>query len=205
MKIKQVEAILKSEKIFIVSDGDNCQWLSTHGASYPIYNLPKITNDVLFTLFDIPKDKRDKFIYMEKELPEQINFSDVDMDEQVIPRGNFSLNYGGRNLEPLKISQGIMFIDTKYLKPFAGIKEGYELYERTDEEGRPYIAVKSGLLLIGVISEVNVINDEFIEKIEIMLKLSKVTLENKKTDGGNSVTNEYQCSLDSSDEEDTKS
>lgn len=169
MKIKQIEAILKAEKTIIVSETPSCQWLGNGSAFYPVYNLPKLTRENIFTMFDIPEDKRDKFYFEERELPSFINFEDDDDTERMIDRGTMALCAHGRTLEPLDTSQGVTFINTRYLKPFADVDAGYELYERVDKLGRPYIAVKTGFVLLGVISPYDLVNEEFIKTLENLI------------------------------------
>lgn len=180
MKLKQIEAILKAEKTIIVSETLSCQWLGNGAAFYPVYNLPKLTQDNIFTMFDIAEDKRDKFYFEERELPSFINFEDGDESEEMLDRGSIAFYAQGRTLEPLKTSQGIAFINTRYLKPFTDSQAGYELYERTDKLGRPYIVVKSGFVLLGVISPYDLVNEGFVQTLEEILNLSKVTLFNKQ-------------------------
>ncbi len=180
MKLKQIEAILKAEKTIIVSETPACQWLGNGAAFYPVYNLPKLTQDNIFTMFDIAEDKREKFYFEERELPSFINFEDGDESEEMLDRGSIAFYAQGRTLEPLKTSQGIAFINTRYLKPFADSQAGYELYERTDKLGRPYIVVKSGFVLLGVISPYDLVNENFVQTLEEILNLSKVTLFNKQ-------------------------
>lgn len=180
MKLKQIEAILKAEKTIIVSETPACQWLGNGAAFYPVYNLPKLTQDNIFTMFDIAEDKRDKFYFKERELPSFINFEDGDESEEMLDRGTIAFYAQGRTLEPLKTSQGIAFINTRYLKPFADSQAGYELYERTDKLGRLYIVVKSGFVLLGVFSPYDLVNENFIQTLEEILNLSKVTLFNKQ-------------------------
>lgn len=180
MKLKQIEAILKAEKTIIVSETPACQWLGNGAAFYPVYNLPKLTQDNIFTMFDIAEDKRDKFYFEERELPSFINFEDGDESEEMLDRGSIAFYAQGRTLEPLKTSQGIAFINTRYLKPFTDSQAGYELYERTDKLGRPYIVVKSGFVLLGVISPYDLVNEGFVQTLEEILNLSKVTLFNKQ-------------------------
>ena len=180
MKLKQIEAILKAEKTIIVSETPSCQWLGNGAAFYPVYNLPKLTQDNIFTMFDIAEDKRDKFYFEERELPSFINFEDGDESEEMLDRGSIAFYAQGRTLEPLKTSQGIAFINTRYLKPFTDSQAGYELYERTDKLGRPYIVVKSGFVLLGVISPYDLVSESFVQTLEEILNLSKVTLFNKQ-------------------------
>lgn len=54
------------------------------------------------------------------------------------------------------------------------------MYERTDKLGRPYIVVKSGFVLLGVISPYDLVNEGFVQTLEEILNLSKVTLFNKQ-------------------------
>lgn len=192
MKLKQIEAILKAEKIIIVSETSDCQWLGNGAAFYPVYNLPKLTQNNIFTMFDIAEDKRDKFYFEERELPSFINFEDNDDTEQILDRAAICFCANGRTLEPLKTSQGIAFINTRYLKPFADSQAGFELYERTDTLGKPYIAVKSGFMLLGVIAPYDLVNKDFVETLETILRFSRVTLMNKS----NNESNSQQIGLD---------
>lgn len=184
MKLKQIEAILKAEKTIIVSQTPSCQWLGNGAAFYPVYNLPKLTQDNIFTMFDITEDKRDKFYFEERELPSFINFNDGDESEEMLERGSIAFYTQGRTLEPLKTSQGIAFINTRYLKPFSDSQAGYELYERTDKLGRPYIVVKSGFMLLGVISPYDLVNESFVKTLETILNFSRATLFNKQEKNG---------------------
>lgn len=182
MKIKQIESILKSKKTIIILNTPSCQWLGDGAAFYPVYNLPKLTQENIFTIFDIPEDKRDKFFFSERETPHHINFDDNDESEQLLDRNKFIDIFAyGSVLEALATSDGISFIDTRYLKPFADIETGCELYERIDKKGETYIAAKSGMLIIGIIKPYDrLINEGFIQALENMLNLSRTALFNKE-------------------------
>ena len=59
MKIKQIESILKARKtIILFQDSENVQWLGDGSAAYPIFGLPNLTEQAIYTLFDIPEDKK---------------------------------------------------------------------------------------------------------------------------------------------------
>ena len=98
MKIKQIESILKAEKTIIVVETSACQWLGNGAAFYPVHNLPKLTKENIFTIFDIPEEKRDKFYFEERELPNWLNFEDTDKSEQMLDRGSNGINAKGRAL-----------------------------------------------------------------------------------------------------------
>lgn len=179
MKIKQIEAILKKEKTIIVAETPYCQWFGNGSAFYPIYGLPKLTKENVFTLFDIVKDKRSEFRFEERPLPAYLNFENGDSSEQMLERSQITFIAEGRALEPLKTSKGIAFINSIYLKPFSNEPNGYELYERTDGNGCIYIAVKAGFILLGVIALYDLIGDKFIQTLETILELSRVAWFNK--------------------------
>ena len=179
MKIKQIATILKAEKTIITFQTPSCQWLGNGSAFYPVYNLPILTQDNIFTIFDIAEDKRDKFYFEEREAPQHINLEDGDENEQILDRATLSIFADGRTLEPLKTSQGISFINKRYLKPFADEEAGYELYERLDKLGRSYFVAKSGFILLGVIMPYDLVNDSFIATLENWLELSRVAWFNK--------------------------
>lgn len=179
MKIKQIEKILKAKKTIYISEANGAQWLSDGAAFYPVYNLPKLTEENIFVLFDIPEDKRDKFRFKTPQLPTFLNFEDSDENEQMIDRSDFSLFVNGRLLEPLKTSRGIVFIKPRYLMPIDA-DEGFALYERISEYGRPYIVVKRGFILQAVIYPENIIDDKFVESLETLLRLSRDALSNEQ-------------------------
>lgn len=176
MKIKQVESLLKAKKSIIVFDANGCQWVGDGGAFYPLYNMPKLTQENFFAMFDIPVENRDKFYFSESDCPTRINFSDTDDTEEVLERSSFELCMNGARVEPLLTNHGIAFINTKYLKPFKGLKAGYELYERSIGEN-VYIAVKSGFMLLGIIAPMsNLVNEQFVESLGMVYKLSERAL-----------------------------
>ena len=183
MKFKSVASILKSSKTIIISEGNDCQWLGDGSALYPCYGFPQLTQKTIFTILDISEAKADKFYVKEQELPATMNFADSVSDEVMLKRGPFELCIDEVKVEPLISGQGIIFINSKYLKPFSDEKEGIQLYERTTENGTPYIAVKSGFILIGVISPINIVTKELVVNLENILKLSRVALMNAPKGG----------------------
>ena len=172
MKIKQVESILKCTKYITLYDAGKCQWVSDGVASYPLYNMPWLDEESLFTMLDVPKDSRSKYIFRHFDLENvPLNFVDIVSDEKVLERNMMTLNITGRTIEPLKTSKGIVFLDVKYLKPFAD-EQSVKLCERSTEDGATYIAVKSGLLLLGIIMPFDPLNNTFVELLTELTNLS---------------------------------
>lgn len=181
MKIKAVESLLKQTKFITLYDDDRCQWVSNGHACYPLRNMPLLDADSIFTMLDVPEEKKDKYIFRRDELSASgLDFSDNVTAERVFDRDLLALSMGGKEIEALRShSGGILFFDTAFLKPFAD-EESVELYERQDESGKTYIAVKTGLLLLGVILPVRVINESFIEMLSDMTNLSIYEWEQEK-------------------------
>lgn len=178
MKLKQIASIVKTKKTIIISDSSSCQWISDGQAVYPIHNLPMLTPKNIFAMFDITGEQQSKFYVENRVLPAHLNFDDSDDTEYLIDRGKVSLTINGQALEPLETSQGLAFVNRKYLAPFSDLPDGYELYERTSKHGCVYIAVKSGFLLLGIIIPEQIINNEFINTLERWVRLSGISVGN---------------------------
>lgn len=118
-----------------------------------MFNLPELTKESIFTMFDIPEEKASKFLFEIRALSQtlDVNVKDIDATENLLERSKISICLNGIELEPLKTSQGIKYINKRYLEPFADIETGYEIYERTRIDGMLYFAIKSGLILYGIV------------------------------------------------------
>lgn len=176
MKIKQIESILKSSKNIAVLIAEEGQWLGNGAAYYPVYNLPRMTKEHIFAMFDIPEDKRDKFFFSEAPTPNHINFTDHDECENSVKKLKLSLDVYGYSVTLLETSRGLVCINSQFLKPFQGLKEGYELYERFSKKQGIYIAVKSGFSLVGIILPLKIIDEKFVEELERVFELAEFSM-----------------------------
>ncbi len=188
MKIKQVESIVKVSKQIHILNAFDCQWLGDGTAFYPLYDMPELTESTIYTMLDIPEDNRSKYVCTERNFPSEYSLNDFEIDETVIMRDMFDVVVRGAIVEPLKTPRGLIFIDTKYLKPFAD--DSYELYERISENGDIYIVVKCGFTLRGIISPCEILNDKF------MTALETLTTEAKKKYAESSAPECEQISID---------
>lgn len=177
MKIKAVEAILKGGKTFRIYPNDRCQWLGNGIVFYPLDDFPELTPGNILSVFDIPRDSREKFRCELDTFPEGLNLKDVDENETLLERDIFDVVYFDRLLVPLKTPTGLIFIQKSLLKPF-GKDEEYELYLREMPSGTPYVAVKRGWVVYGIIAPVLIKDDKFIKQAEELLTYAKLRLEN---------------------------
>ncbi len=182
MKIKAIEQILKASKTIIYFNRGSCQWIGDGSAFYPLNDLPHLTNGEFFAIFDIPEDKRSKFYFSEMPLPESINISDYDKTERILERGELAFVKDGQVFEPLPSPCcGITFINQRYLKPFANEENGFQLAERISANGKPYIVVKDGLFVIGVINPFDLVNENFVDTLQKLTALSEASLDYKES------------------------
>ena len=178
MGIKKIEAICKASRRIVVLWGGECQWIGDGSAFYPVYGLPILTEEHIFTMFDISEDKRSKYLFNETELPAAYNFTDYCDSELPLVREDISLIRYGATLIPLKTSEGITFVNKRYLKPLEDGENEYVLCERTDKNGRVYIVAKQGFLLAAVIMPASVVDQSFVEILKTMYELSAAKLHN---------------------------
>lgn len=155
IKLKQIESICKKRKTVITTEAAGSQWIGDGSAFYPVSGLPKLTRENIFTIFDVPWDKRENFYFDQRELP-GINFEDVDPTEKLCGKGDSYVIYNGLTLCPIAASQGLMLLDAKYLKPFYGTDDGFDVYERINSQGVSYFAIKQGFILLGIILPVSI-------------------------------------------------
>lgn len=137
MKIRKVIDICKRSGNVLLFEGEKEQWISDGHAIYSMFNLPQFDEDSLCKTYDITDKQKKKIIFRhEMDLPSSYDFSDVIRDESMVQSGSMYIVDGGRSLIPYTASQGVVFVDAKYLQPFAD--EGtdlLQLYERQTEDG----------------------------------------------------------------------
>ena len=80
----------------------------------------------------------------------------------------FDLNCYDSTYRLLKDADGIAVIDTQYLAPLAGIKQGLQYYIRRTRSGQEVVAVKTGFELLALIAASNaeIIKDAFLDNLQ---------------------------------------
>lgn len=182
MKIKKIIDLCKKRGIFRLYTGESVQWISDGCALYPLYNLPEFDEETLYRVFDITEKQQDKISFRyESHLPTGICCDDYMQGEAQCEQGTMLIEVGGRNIIPFKTSQGVLFIDEKYLAPLEDTRDYIEVYERTGEGGRIYFAVKSGFLLLAIVLPYDAIDELFVNGLKELSKQCEVALFNKQS------------------------
>lgn len=181
MKLKKVAALCSQIGAFYLYDQADrqgeivCQWLGDGNAVYPIAGLPYMEMDHVCAMFDIPAKKQEKMIFRHTVAPESINWEDSDQEERQLDDPKLCLRYGGREVLPLRTSAGITFIQEKYLAPLDSL-EYLRLYERRSRSGGVYIAAKIGMVVQAVIMPVDIVNEDFVDKMDELTEMCRAAL-----------------------------
>lgn len=185
MKLKKIAALCQKRKRYVLYDrptksGGTAQWLGDGCAAYPLEGLPYLTEEGLCRMFDLTGKRREKDFVQQIPALEGICWDDTDPGESEAQDAEPCVFYEGRELLPLMTRDGILFLDKKYLSPFGDEEDSIELYQRKTAGGQAYIAVKSGLLIRGVIFPVNAANGKFVNQLGDMLRECRRVVERAK-------------------------
>ena len=151
MKIQKIQALCKAAKRIVIFNDENhgMQWISDGYCIFPLFNLPKLNEKNVYALFDIPEDKQGKIFFEEREeLPRSICFSDYDKTEVAVKPEAFGISAYGRRLNVIRGSEGATLYDARYFSVF---EDDATFFERPRADGAPYIVVKEGMFLAGVL------------------------------------------------------
>lgn len=181
MKIKKIVDICRHEGVARISKGANgTQWLSCGYACYPLYEIPELSEEEFFTIFDFSPKQREDTLFERTEFPMNLSTRDFYEDEELCERLTPNIPFGSKLLIPFSTLSGIKFLDSEYLAPLADEIKNIEVYERTPRNGEPYFAVKVGMSLRALIMPFNAVNKPFVENIEKIYSLCKNALYKKE-------------------------
>ena len=182
MVIKEISKLCQRRRTAVIYD-DYCrrtQWISDERTFYPTFGLPRLDTETLPYVLDIPEGKQVKMLFDRNvELPDQLNFSDYDDTEQVLPRAGATVGFRNEVFLPVRTSLGLMFIDPEQLKPLKDIEAEIELYERVAKNGEPYIVVKRGLELKAVILPIYQ-GEQLLEVLETLTRELSASISRRK-------------------------
>lgn len=157
------------------------QWMGDGAAVYPLDGVPYLDEGGVYAIFDVNDKHRDKLRVSHKEaLPEGICFDDVCRGEVALEIVNLKMALGGTDLILLKDAEGhLLTIDAEYKRPFENWKD-CELFRRVSGGGMPYVAVKSGCILRGLIWPYKAVDERFVEVLGEIYNAAAVSLAESK-------------------------
>lgn len=190
MKLKKIEKICKASRsvhiyddVFTVGDesGLACQWIGDGSAMYAIDGAPYLDENGVRVLFDIGENNRPKITVVHRDqLPSGICFSDISEGEEPLEPVDLKMSLGGIPLYLLRdVSGSMIVIRDVYRTPFDDWG-ACTCYKRIGESGEPYVAVKTGFVLRGVILPYNCITDSFVDALKAAHKAAGVSVAKKR-------------------------
>lgn len=127
------------------------QWISNGSAAWPLYGMPILDTENVLTVLDIPEKDWPKITVREKALPEAYDFND-DYEAGEVGNPAVTISYGGQLLMPLSTPAGTLLVDPELFAPLRDNNQlTVHLRHEKSGQGKPYLAVKRGLLLQGIV------------------------------------------------------
>lgn len=166
MKLSKAIALCKKQKHITLYNTKDMQYISDGYGIYPLIGMPRFDKATIYSLFEIPTDDIDKYIVMTGSFPEEIDTSDTDDYEQEITEVFYNFIHNGEEIKTVVTGKGeCLFFRRKNILPYSKTP-GYSYFIRhVESNGAPYMVVKEGMLFVGAIIPVNIINDRFIHEL----------------------------------------
>lgn len=181
MKLKKVAALCSQTGTFHLWDqcmegGEvACQWLGDGYAAYPMAGLPYMDTENICAMFDIPEKKQEKLIFRHNSAPDSLNWEDADPLERQLDDPKLCVRYECRELLPMRTSEGIIFIQEKYLAPLDNL-DYMRLYERRSRGGGVYIVAKVGMMLQAVIMPMDVVSEGLVDRLDELTDMCRTAM-----------------------------
>lgn len=149
MKYKKIASFIKKRKYVSIHTKRNEQWISDGSAAYPIIGMPIMSEDEILRFLDFqPNDN----ITIMNWTTDAVNLNDTDNEETPIERFGPSLIIGDTVYTTFYTELGALLVKEAYITPcYSHYGEGELNFWLRFASGKPYIAVKKGLILLAAI------------------------------------------------------
>ena len=182
MKIKKVVNLCKSSGHMYLYNGD-VQMLGDDKSLYYLDDCPKFTPATLCRAHDITEKQADKMLFkFESCPPAAFSVHDVLPGETPCEPFSTGISIRAKRFTAYRTSQGVAFVDEKYLEPFFADGDVFEVYERTNL-GQTYFAVKIGMFLKAIVlPAANVINETLLAELDELCGMCEIAYDNAQRD-----------------------
>lgn len=179
MKIKKVVNLCKSSGYMYLYDGE-VQMLGDNNSLYFLDDCPEFSPATLCRAHDISDKQANKIVFrFESCPPSNISVADVVPEETRCEPISIGIAIRSKRYTAYRASQGIAFIDEKYLEPFFSDSDNFDVYERISESGAIYFAVKIGMFLKAIVfPTAKIINKTFLAELDELHSLCEVSFDN---------------------------
>lgn len=159
MKLSKLGALIKDQKGAEVLDTVDVngqivrQHIMLNGAMYPLDGYPQLDKDILLTILDVPKEKRNDYWYKEERHSDcTMQWAEDNPRQSDTPASlcETHIKLPAQELIPVNTHSGMVFIDEAYKKPIDD-ETGVDYWCRRMENGTVIVA-KRGYQLIAAIA-----------------------------------------------------
>lgn len=174
MKISKIAALCKKTKSIVHIHGEEfegTQWIGTAHALYRVDGMPEFSQKSLLTLFDVPEDKRSKWMY--RTAAPGVDLRDYVPEEESIEPVGFPVQYHGGTLQmysPLRSFEAA-YLNTAYLAPLLDEARKLTMFWRDTGSGQCF-AIKSGLFLRAILFRTHVASHSLADGLRSMAELT---------------------------------
>jgi len=154
VKVKDIAAMCKRGKTATVHvrseahGNDVEQFIGTDSAIYAIGGMPRITRDMVFTMFDIPEKEQEDFDFREYGLNTVVNAPGIEYDAEAEP---VHLVYRSKEYIAYQTQDNtVMFIDAELFKPLLNETNLTE-FARKNADGLWVLVVRMGMYIRAVL------------------------------------------------------
>lgn len=180
---KIIQNCKKTKCIMLFEQPENdLQWIGDGYSLYPLYQMPKFDSETLCRAYDISEKQRNNIAFRhEDSLPTAFCYKDIENGEHICDPIQMSLIHDGAIVQPYLTSQGIKFLNQRYMQPCDDEGEMFlEVYERFTKDGQMYFAIKSGMMLLAIIPPMKIVSKKFVDTLQDLYVRSKVILESEE-------------------------
>lgn len=118
---------------------------------YRLDNAPYLSEQTIFTMFDIDWKKRADFVFNHNHVDDFCELcEDTSEDEEYLQRYATEINYRGTVAVAMLSDSSKLLLNRKYMKPLDDLEE-VRYFRRVDPLGREYVVAKDGMLVVAVI------------------------------------------------------
>ena len=155
MKLKKIAQECREHGSMLLIDhvdAEGCirQWIGSGAAFYPVEGLPYLQEEHLQGVFELTDKQCGKMRICKEKAPEGIDFGDT-AEEMRCADGLIRIIAGGHELRTVWADGRARMILESALDPILIEHKNADFFLRRTPGGSFYIAVKEGLLLVGIV------------------------------------------------------
>ena len=180
MKTSSIQKFIKAKHFCEVFPVDGTQWFSNGEAAFPLFNFPKMDGKAVKALLSLEDDKAVGWnILIEDSTPTSVCFADEEQpSEEKVDAEDIKIKLRGRIYTAFITSKGAIFINPDYLLPFMKSEDYYSFAVRFTADNSPYLIVRKGMFVHGVIMPENIVNIDLLRKMRYLVNAVYETIEN---------------------------